>query len=424
MVSTEMEKLSSCKVQLQITMTADSIDVIRKEQEKIVQQEVQIQGFRKGKAPLNMVKSAYSGTIERNTLDESMQQAFEFGLKENDLHPVGPPLVKNFKFDDEKNLKMEIEVEIYPEISLKKYKNFTFEKEIYKIEDSDVEDSIDYIRKQKAVITPIDGPSGKGDFVSFSVQELDESGMPLIGKKYDDIRVQLGEGQFDPEIENQIIGMKSGEERQIEKTYPKSAGKELAGKTERYKVIMEKVEEEELPELTSEFVEQLNFNINTVEDLKVKVRDELEHRWGQESEQKFYHHVVQELLHENPFDVPDAMVDNYLDKILEDIRQRDKNINEEEVRKQYRADATFNIKWYHLKEKIAQEEKIEATEEDYKTFLENIEEESIRSLYDANDEIKQRALNDIFEKKVFDFLVDNSKVKENKKSIKQRKEFQ
>jgi trigger factor len=424
MVSTEMEKISTCKVGLQITMLAKNVDTIRKEQEKVVQKEVQIQGFRKGKAPISMVKSAYAGTIERNTLDEAMQQAFETGLKENDIHPVGPPLVKNFEFDDDKNLKMEIEVEIYPDITLKKFKNFTFEKEIYKIDDSDVEDSMNYIRKQKAIITPIDEPSREGNFVTFSVQELDETGMPLIGKKYDDIRVQLGEGQFDPEIESQIIGMKKGEERQIEKTYPKSAGKELAGKTERYAVSMKKVEEEELPELNGEFVEQLNFNINTVDDLKEKVREELKHRWGQESEQKFYHHVVQELLHENPFDVPDSMVENYLDKILEDIRQRDKNINEEEVRKHYRADATFNIKWYHLREKIAKEENIEATEEDYKKFLESIEEESIRSLYDANDEIKQRALNDIFEKKVFDFIVNNSKVKEREKSIKQRKEFQ
>jgi len=393
MVSTEVEKISSCKVQIQITMAAENIEAIRKEQEKLVQQDAQIQGFRKGKAPLSMVKSTYSGTIERNTLDEAMQQAFE------------------------------VEVEVYPEVTLKKYKNFSFEKNIYKIDDSDVDDSINYIRKQKAVITPIDKESGEGNFVTFSVQELDETGMPLVGKKYDDIRVQLGEGQFDPEIESQIVGMKTGEERQIEKTYPKSAGKDLAGKTERYAVTMQKVEEEELPELNGPFVEELNFNINTVDDLKVKVREELEHRWGQESEQQFYHQVVQELLHENPFDVPDAMVDNYLEKILEDMRQRDKNINEEEVRKRYRADATFNIKWFHLRDKIANEEKIESTEEDYKTFLETIEEESIRSLYDSNDQMKERALNDIFEKKVFDYLIDNSKVKETKKSIKQRKEL-
>lgn len=186
----EVEKISSCKIQMKITMPADNIDAIRKDQEKVVQQDVQIQGFRKGKAPLSMVKNTYAGTIERNTLDEAMQQSFEAGLKENDIHPVGPPMVKSFDFDDDKNLKMEVEVEIYPEIELKKYKNFNFEKNIYKIEDTDVDDNIDYIRKQKAVITPIDGESEKGNFVSFSVQEMDESGMPLVGKKYDDIRVQ------------------------------------------------------------------------------------------------------------------------------------------------------------------------------------------------------------------------------------------
>ena len=423
MVSTAVEKLSSCKVQLQITMPAEKIDTIRKSQEKIVQKEAQIQGFRKGKAPLSMVKSTYGGTIERNTLDEAMQQSFEAGLKENDIHPVGPPMVKSFNFDDDKNLKMEVEVEIYPEIDLKKYKNFTFEKNVYKIENSDVDESIDYIRKQKAVITPIDDEAEKSNFVTFSVQELDESGMPLIGKKYNDIRVQLGEGQFDPELEDQIMGMKPGEERRIEKRYPKSAGKDLAGKIERFNINMQNVEKEELPELDDQFVEQLSFDVKTVDELKVKVREELEHRWGQESEHQFYQQVVQELLHENPFDVPEVMVNNYLDKILEDIRQRDKSINEEDVRKQYRADAMFNIKWFHLKDKIAQDEKIEAGEEDFKSFLDNINDENVQKMYKTNTELKQRALTDIFEKKVFDFLVTNSKVKEKKKSIKQRKEF-
>jgi trigger factor len=423
MVSTELEKLSSCRIQIQITMSAENIDSIRKDQEKIVQRDVQIQGFRKGKAPLGLIKKTYAGLIERNTLDEAMQRAFETSLKDNDIHPVGQPLVKSFDFDNEKNLKMEVEVEVYPEIPLKKYKNFTFEKNIYTIDDTDVDENIDYILKQKAVITPIEGESNKGNFVSFSVQEIDASGMPLIGKKYDDIRIQLGEGQFDPEIEDQIIGMKSGEERRIEKRYPKSAGKELAGKVERFNITMQKVEKEELPELDDQFVQQLNFDIKTVDDLRKKVRDELEHRWGQESEHQFYHNVVQELLHENPFDVPEVMVNNYLDRILEDIRKKDKNIEEEEVRKRYRADAMFNIKWFHLREKIAKDENIKTTDDDFKTFLDSIEDENVRKMYESNKELKQAVLNDIFEKKVFDFLISNSKVKEKKKSIKQRKEL-
>jgi len=423
MVSTMMERLTSCKVKFEITMPADMVNDIRKEQEKLAQKEAQIQGFRKGHAPLHMVRNAYAGTIEKNTLDEAMQQAFEQGLNESEIQPVGYPVVKNFDFDDEKNLKMEFEIDTYPEIDLKKYKDFKFEKTLYKIEDSDIEENIDYIRKQKAIISEEDGPAQMGQFITISLQELDESGMPLIGKKYDDLRVQLGEGQFDPDLESQIVGIKSGEDRIIEKRYPESAGKEFAGKVERFKVIAVKIENEELPDLDDQFAQDLNLELKTVDELKLKVRDELEHRWGQESEQKFYHQMAQEILHENPFDVPDTMVDNYLDKIVEDIRQKEQNFEEEEVRKHYRADAVFNIKWYHLKDKIAKAENIESNEEDFKTFLDNLEDDKMREFYSGNEKIKESVLSDVFEKKIFDFLVNSSKIKEKKESIKKRKEF-
>jgi trigger factor len=410
-------------MKMNITMPAENVNEIRKEQEKLVRKEVQIQGFRKGNAPMHMVKSMYAGTIEKYTLDEAMQRAFEEGLQKNDIQPVGYPEVKKIDFDDDKNLTIEIEIETYPEIELKNYKNLKFEKILYNIDDSDVEENLDYIRKQKAIISEEAGAAEMGHFLTLSLQELDESGMPLIGKKYDDLRIQLGEGQFDPDLENQLIGIKTGEERNVEKRYPENAGNEFAGKLERYKVTAVKIENEELPDVDDQFAQDLNLEVNTVDELKEKVRDELEHRWGQESEQQFYHQVAQELLHENPFDVPESMIDNYLDKIVEDIQKRGQDFDEEEVRKHYRADAVFNIKWYHLKARIAKSEQIEATDDDFKTFLENLNDDKMRTFYESNNEIKERVLNDIFEKKVFDFLVNNSKVKEKKESIKKRKEF-
>ncbi|TFH00650.1 MAG: trigger factor [Calditrichales bacterium] len=423
MVATVSERLSSCKMKIEITLQAERIDSIRKTQEVAAQKEAQIQGFRKGKAPMHMVKGLYAGTIEKNTLDEAMQQAYEEGLKESKIIPVGYPVIKNFDYDDDKNLKIEVEIEVNPEIELKKYKNLSFERIIYKIEDSDVEENINYILKQRAVVLPVNDPAHENDIVTFSLQELDQSGAPLIGKKYNDIRVQLGQGQFDPDLEAQIISAKTGEERMLEKVYPKSAGKDLVGKVEKYQAAITKVEKEEKPELNDKFVEDLNLDIKTVNDFRTRVREELEHRWGQESEQHFYHHVVQELLHENPFDAPDTMIDNYLDHIVEDVRNREKKINEDAVRKHYRADATFNVKWFHLKDKIAEVENIESTEEDYAKFLEELNDEKVKKLYESNPDFKKRAMSDIFEKKIFDFLIKSSKVKEKKQSIKQGKDI-
>ena len=146
MVSTVVERLSSCKVQFQISMPAEQVDTIRKSQEKLVQRQAQIQGFRKGHAPMHLVKNMYAGTIEKNTLDEAMQQAFEESLRESEI-------IKKFDFDDQKNLTMDLEIETYPEIELKNYKNLKLDKTVYSIGKEDVEENIDYIRKQKAIIS-------------------------------------------------------------------------------------------------------------------------------------------------------------------------------------------------------------------------------------------------------------------------------
>ena len=129
----------------------------------------------------------------------------------------------------------------------------------------------------------------------------------------------------------------------------------------------------------------------------------METQQGQESEQRFYNKFVQELLQLNPFEVPDSVVERYLDQMVEDIKNRDKKVDEEAVRKNYRVDALFNIKWFYLKEKIAEEE-------DFTNYLESVEDDNIKKMYTETPELKKRIMSDIYEKKVFDFLVDNSKI--------------
>jgi trigger factor len=354
-----------------------------------------------------------------------LEKGFQEGIKEVNIVPFGQPMVKKFDYDENKNLNMEVEVETYPEIDLKKYKGLKIEKNIYKITDEDVEDRLLYIRKQKATITAVKEAAQEGHYMIIDMQELDETGMPLIGKKYDDIRINLGEGTFDPEIEHQLIGLKVGEDKVIEKKYDqKSSMRQKEGKTERFKITVKSIEEEELPEADDDFVKELNIGIETIDKLKVTIKEQLEHDWGQESEQHFYNQLAHELLQENPFEVPESMVSGYLDQIVNDISKRDSKVDVEEVRKTYRVDALFNIKWYHLKEKIAQEENIRTDDNDFDEYLEKIDDTKIRERYQNDKDLKKRVLNDLYEKKIFDFLVSNSKVTEKEQSIKKRKEFE
>ncbi len=423
MISAEVNVISTCKKGLKVTMDAGDLDAIREHQVKVVQQKVQLPGFRKGKAPLHMVKRNYAGTIEEYAIDEALQQAYQQAIIEKNITPYSEPVVKKLDFDDNKNLVVEYEIETTPEFELKKYKGIALEKTLYKIKDEDVEDTINHFRREKALVKAVDTAAKNGNFVTMDIQEVDENGVELVGKKYEGVRIKLGENQFDSDVEEQIVGMKSGEEKKVEKVVPEDhPNKEIAGKKENYLVKMARVEEEELPELNDEFAKEFSQGMETVDDLRRDVRKYLEEYWGQQAEQAFYNDMAHKLLQENEFDVPDAMVERYLDRIIEDARKKDKSINEASMRKNYRDQAVFNLKWYTLKDKIRDEEKVEVTDEDFEKHLADVEDEKMREFYRSNAQIKDRVMDDLSEKKVLEYLTEISKVEVHEKSIKEGKE--
>ena len=145
MVSTEVKTLSSFKKEMKITISAEDITKIRTKQISRVQKEVQVPGFRKGRVPLNVVQKNFTGTIEQYTLDEALQQGYEEGIKQSELNPISQPVVKDVKYDDKRDLVIMFDIEVQPEIELKKYKGLVLEKTIYKITDEDVEENLNYL---------------------------------------------------------------------------------------------------------------------------------------------------------------------------------------------------------------------------------------------------------------------------------------
>jgi trigger factor len=421
MVSTEVKDISSCKKALKIILPVAELGNIREQETSKVQKQAQIPGFRKGRAPRKKVISMFKDVIEKNTLEAAMDFGFRQALNKEDLKPVGDPELHKLDFDDDKNLIMDMEIEVFPEIELKKYKGIKLEKTTYKIEDADVEHYIHQIRKRQAVVSPVEGEAQEGHFLLVDMQELDETGVPLVGKKYGDIKFQLGSGQFDTQIEQQLIGVKKGQEKNVEKRNSRQSKSEK--QVEYYKVLIREIQLEELPEVDEEFVKDLNIGVETVSDFEQRIREQLEYQWGQNSEERFYHQMAHELLQHTPFEVPQVMVDDYLNRIIDEMRSKDKNLDEEAARKSYRTEALFNIKWYYLKQKIAQAENIEVGDEEYQVFLETIEDEKMKNFYQQNPRMKERILQDIFEKKVFDFLVKNSNIKTIEEKLSTRKEL-
>lgn len=409
----EVKEISNCKKEISITIPAETVDTIRQKEITKLQKSAQLPGFRKGKAPKSMLMKTYAGTIEQNTIDEAINLGFREGATEKELNPVDSPILKDMKFDENKNLTVVLEVEVFPEIELKKYKNLELTKTVYEISDEDVDMVIENLRHEKATISPVEDGAKDGHILTLEMQELDEQGVPIIGKKYDDFRIGIGSGQFDLDMEKQLIGIKQDEERQISKTYSKNeADKKLAGKTEKFLVKVKTVEEEFLPEIDDEFVKQLEIGEETVDGMREKIKHNLEHSYADQAEQTFYNKLAHELLQENQFDVPEKMVNEYLDRIVEDIKAKDKTVDEAAIRKNYLTDATFNMKWFYLKNKISQVENINVNDADIDQYLGTIEDEKMREQFSSNPEWRKRISNDLTEKKIVDYLIENQKITE------------
>ncbi len=414
MISTEIKALSSCRKELNIVMEKEALEPIRERESRKVQKEVQFPGFRRGKAPLDLVRRNYAQAIEAYTLEAAIDQALVRSTQENNIAVVGMPEAKKVDFNEEGNLAIIIELDTYPEIELKKYKDLEFTKDKYVIADSFVDQTIERLLREKATRSEVEDPIEDGHNVILDMQELDPSGIPIVGKKYADITVRIGEGRFDPELENQLVGMKVNETKTVTKDYPEDfPQKEFAGKKESYSITIKKVEKEALPELTEEFLQELNPELKTEEDLKKFTRERLEADYMREAENRFVQDLTQKMLEENAFEVPQALVDNYLDHIVENTKKQNPKLKDEEIRQHYQYDAEFQIKWHYFKDKLAETEKIEVGEEDIDTFLDTLQNDEVRKLYKENEHLLNNAREDILDRKIIDFLTANSKVKDN-----------
>jgi trigger factor len=415
MISSEVERISNCKVKLTVKIEESDLEPIRQEEIKKIRREVQIPGFRKGKAPLGLIMRQYKDMIEAYTVDSALNKYFPQAEEENGLTIVGTPELKKVDRDDDNNLVAAIEAETYPEVEIKKVNGLEVTRDKYVITDKAIEDTIDRLRREKAeVVTVEDAPAEEGMILVADMQELDEKGEEIEGKKYNDIEIRLGEGKFDPELEKQLVGVKTDEEREITKVYPDDfPQKDYAGKKEVFKVHIKKIQKEILPELTEEFIEELNLNVKTPEELRKLTREQMENQYKSESEKRFNDDITMLLLQENPFDVPDVLVDNYLDYVVKDVKSKNPQIKEDEIREYYRADALNALKWRYFSDQYAKDNDIKVDDSDMEKFYEELKDEKMVKLYKSDSRYEDAVKEDILNKKIYDSIVSELKVEEN-----------
>lgn len=416
-MQTVVENLNSYAKKLKVDISSQELIPLEQQVLRNYQRRSEIPGFRPGKAPLNIVKKRHSDLIQQDLIEEALRKFYQKALEEAKIVPVSEGKITNLTFTDiQSGLQLEIEVEVEPEIEIKKYEGLKVEKDIVEVTDNMVDNALEQLREQYATVKEIE-KAEKGHYVYFNAQELDSGDVPLVGKKYENLQANLGKGEFDPDIELQLEGIQKGERRIVRKEIPADpANKESQPQVTSLEIEVTKIEEKEFPELNDDFVKNLNDeNIENMSQLRERIHKDIELDIANRTEHTFQQRLIDELLKENPFEVPPTMVENYLQEMIKDIEKqsKDQNIDEESLRKEYRISAIHNLRWHFLKKKLVQSENFTVSDEEVISMIDSSGlDEKVKKQAKNDQHYLGHLKEDLLERKIIEFLRSKADITE------------
>lgn len=415
-IKLKVKEEKECEVTYLIQISSELIRSKEKEVTAQFQKFAQLPGFRLGKAPSELVARTFSEKIKNETQDQILKELIPKILKEKEIHPVSPPVVRKTLSPNKDSWDFEILVERNPEFKVNHYKKISLEKKIKKVSDADVEKELKQLQERNAKLLP--SKSEKAEKHHFAVVDYEAS---VAGKKLPDWKAQnqlidLSSPQFIEGFSENIVGLVREEKKEITVQFPQDhPRKELAGKPVVFQVTLKDIKEKMLPPLDDEFAKDLGFT--ALSELKQKLFLILKSSAEQNTQKDLEEQIHAHLLKENPIPVPESMVQRQQEFLLERVLSQNPLPKEkaEKLREQLRSEAEREVKISYLIHKIAEQEKLYATEEDFKVELEKEQQKQpahSKELEKYFENRKSSIINHLTEKKVLQFILENAKIKE------------
>ena len=337
---------------------------------------ITVPGFRKGKAPRMIIEGMYgAGVFYDDAVEALALDAFNAGKEQCGDRTVGDPAITNYNVAEDKSLTIDFEIALYPEVTLGEYKGITAYKAPVEVTDEDVQKELENVQKRNARIVVVDREAQDGDTVNLDYDGY-KDGVRFDGGKAEGHDLVLGSGAFVPGFEEQLVGLKAGDEKDIDITFPENYHEGLAGAAVVFKIKINEVKESQLPELDDEFAKDVS-EFDTLDEYKASVKERLESERTKDAENEFKNKVMAKAVENTEVTVPAVMVDERVNQIIGDYARNCAmqgmtveqyfgmmGIDEQMFRTYIRPSAENDVKTELMLEKIVEVEGIEVTEEE------------------------------------------------------------
>ncbi|MEN4694216.1 trigger factor [Pantoea agglomerans] len=305
-----------------ITVAAGSIESAVKKELVDVARKVRIDGFRKGKVPMNIVAQRYGASVRQDVLGELMTRNFVDAIIKEKINPAGAPNYVPGEYKEGQDFTYAVEFEVYPEVELKGLENIEVEKPVVEVTDADVDTMLDTLRKQQANWIESDAAAGPEDRATIDFNGSVD-GEEFEGGKASDFVLAMGQGRMIPGFEEGVVGHKAGETFTIDVKFPDDYHAEnLKGKDAKFEIVLKKVETRELPELTEEFIKRFGVEDGSVAGLRTEVRKNMDRELKGAIRNRIKTQAIDGLVEANEIDVPAALVDSEIDVLRRQAAQR------------------------------------------------------------------------------------------------------
>ncbi len=418
-----ISNISETEQILEITLTAEEFGAEYNQELEEARKSIQIKGFRKGHAPVSLVKKLAGPSIETTVAEKMASKYFTEIAEAENIKPVNRAQIVDFSFDGDQ-LTIKLDYEVQPEFELNDFSGYSFTKALYTITDEDIDREVNLILKGHGSLISVDEAASATDTVIGDVWKLNEAGELDETQKTSNHHFSLEYLPEENPFRKELTGKKAGESVAVENRIEDSEAEPT-----RYHVAISEVKRLELPELTVELIKEItNQQFESIEEFMADIQAQLEKHFTKKAEDDLLESISAKLIEENPVPAPESIVESFSNMLLENAKRQiggnfPKNFNPADFRETLRPNAIKHAQWMIITRKIAETGNVSVSEDDLKAYLEKeaanhpeAQKEQFVESY-KNPEISEYISEMIFKGKIYDLLKSQVTITEEAKPL-------